>query len=345
MTVHILDPLTDPRWAEFVERHESASVFHSVPWLEAIKRTYGYKPLVYTTTPPSAPLGNGIVLCEVHSWLTGRRIVSLPFSDHCEPLFDSEASSAVIGEEFHRAVKKGKWKYVEVRPQSEMAAFAGSAEQPPSVLHLLDISPPSEEIYKRAHKTCIRNAVKRADRAGIRYESGNSEQLLGIFYRLLIQTRRRHLVPPQPFEWFQNLSACLGNSLKVYIAYYNDQPVAGGVMIYHKKTVVFKYSASDESQSSLGGGVFLAWHAILEAKDAGLVCMDFGRTDLDNPGLIAYKERWGVKSSRLAYLRWSRQQNRHEASERSSGLLKRLVAVMPDSVLEATGRILYRHVG
>ena len=74
---------------EFISRHESASVFHSPPWLEAVRRTYGYTPVVYTTSPPSSPLSNGIVLCQIDSWLTGRRMVSVPFSDHCEPLLDS----------------------------------------------------------------------------------------------------------------------------------------------------------------------------------------------------------------------------------------------------------------
>src|SRR2546430_5296635 len=84
--LYSLDPLEDPRWAEFVQRHPRASVFHTPGWLEALRRTYGYEPVVYTTSLPRAELTNGLVFCRVRSWLTGRRLVSLPFSDHCEPL-------------------------------------------------------------------------------------------------------------------------------------------------------------------------------------------------------------------------------------------------------------------
>jgi len=63
-----------------------ASVFHSRGWLEALKRTYGYEPIVLTTTP-DGPLSNGLVLCRVKTWLS-RRLVSLPFSDHCDPLLN-----------------------------------------------------------------------------------------------------------------------------------------------------------------------------------------------------------------------------------------------------------------
>src|SRR5213594_1479598 len=85
---HRIDPLADPRWVEFVERHPRASVFHTPGWLETLRRTYGYEPVAYTTASPGAELTNGVVLCRVASRITGRRMVSLPFSDHCEPLVE-----------------------------------------------------------------------------------------------------------------------------------------------------------------------------------------------------------------------------------------------------------------
>ena len=72
-----------------VERHPKASVFHTPAWLQALRWTYGDEPVVFTTSPPTAELTNGVVFCRVKSWLTGRRLISLPFSDHCEPLCDS----------------------------------------------------------------------------------------------------------------------------------------------------------------------------------------------------------------------------------------------------------------
>jgi hypothetical protein len=53
---HHLDPTNDSRWAEFVERHPRASVFHTVGWLEALRRTYGYEPVAYTTSSPTGDL-------------------------------------------------------------------------------------------------------------------------------------------------------------------------------------------------------------------------------------------------------------------------------------------------
>src|SRR5207245_503717 len=42
--VYTINPLEDPRWAEFVQRHPRASVFHTPGSLEALRRTYGHEP-------------------------------------------------------------------------------------------------------------------------------------------------------------------------------------------------------------------------------------------------------------------------------------------------------------
>src|ERR1700691_1050981 len=84
--VHEIDPLTDRRWDEFVRRCSQSSVFHTVAWLQALHRTYGCEPIVFSTAPPGTEIENGLVFCRVESWLTGTRLVSLPFSDHCDAL-------------------------------------------------------------------------------------------------------------------------------------------------------------------------------------------------------------------------------------------------------------------
>src|SRR5277367_2778090 len=114
MRFYQIDPTKDPRWAEFVERHPRASVFHSVNWLKALRRTYGYEPAAFTTSSPTGDLENGLVFCRVNSWLTGRRLVSLPFSDHCEPLCDAAEDVNFLIRNLQSSMEHQKWKYLEV---------------------------------------------------------------------------------------------------------------------------------------------------------------------------------------------------------------------------------------
>jgi hypothetical protein len=76
MRFYQVDPTKDVRWAQLVDRHPRASVFHTVGWLQALRRTYGYEPVVFTTSSPTGDLENGLVFCRIKSWLTGRRLVS-----------------------------------------------------------------------------------------------------------------------------------------------------------------------------------------------------------------------------------------------------------------------------
>jgi hypothetical protein len=114
--IHEIDPLSDPRWSEFVDRHPSGSVFHTAPWLELLSATYAYKPAVLTTTGPHGDLLNGIVFCRVQSRLTGNRLVSLPFSDHCEPLVDNPDDLQRLSGGLAALAKLEKCRYVELRP-------------------------------------------------------------------------------------------------------------------------------------------------------------------------------------------------------------------------------------
>ena len=67
MTVYEIDPTRDERWDEFLQKHTDASIFHTRGWLEALRQTYGYAPVAFTTSPPGCRLANGFPFCEISS--------------------------------------------------------------------------------------------------------------------------------------------------------------------------------------------------------------------------------------------------------------------------------------
>src|SRR2546427_772223 len=151
-TAYRIDPLLDPRWAELAERHPRASVFHTPGWLEALRRTYGYEPVAYTTTPLGTELTNGIVLCRVYSRITGRRLVSLPFSDHCEPLIDHPEDLHGLVRCLQRDCAKDGWKYVEIRPRTACAVPPAGLEPAQAFfLHPGRLNLELEELFQRFH--------------------------------------------------------------------------------------------------------------------------------------------------------------------------------------------------
>ena len=84
--------------------------------------------------------------------------------------------------------------------------------------------------------------------------------------------------------------------------------------------------------------------AIQEAKSRELQAFDLGRSDSTNPGLITFKDRLGAARSILTYGRISARRKRPNKSHKLH-FAHRLFAFMPDGMLTAAGRLLYRHVG
>jgi CelD/BcsL family acetyltransferase involved in cellulose biosynthesis len=345
-----IEPLSDPRWDVFLQRHPRASVFHSSAWLEALSRTYGYKAFAYTTSPAGGMLDNAIVFCRVESWLTGRRLVSVPFSDHCEPLVDRYEDWRAVTAAVQLESRREAWRYIELRPLQPLAidTYLHRITIPYS-FHQLDLQPDIQAVLQNFHKSSIQRKIHRAEREGLRYHEGRDQMLLGNFYKLFAATRRRHKLPPQPKAWFRNLIDCFGPQLKIRVAYKDNRAVAAILTIRYKDTLTYKYGGSDSRYNKLGGMQFLFWTAIQEAKSSGLRRVDFGRTDADQQGLITFKNRWGAAQSKLTYYRYSASGNPthlfEPAAKWKSKMARYVIGKLPSSILPVVGQMLYRHVG
>jgi CelD/BcsL family acetyltransferase involved in cellulose biosynthesis len=345
MQTREIDPLRDPSWFALVEKHPRASVFHTPDWLAALQRTYGYEPMALTTSPPGRELANGVVFCRVSSWLTGHRIVSLPFSDHCDPLVDEPAEIGCILAALHGMSKDYRLKYIELRPlESGVGPVPPFRESATFCLHRLDLHPSVDEIFRGLHRDCVRRKIRRAEREGLTYLAGRSDLVLKKFYRLVVLTRRRQLLPPQPLAWFRNLIACMGDKLKMHVASKDGQPVAGILTLAYKSTLVYKYGCSDRRFSNLGGAQLLLWKAIQDAKSNGLREVDLGRSDWSDHGLINFKDRWGAAQSTLKYWKYGGVTDVERQGSRVQ-IARWLVGHMPNGLLSATGDFFYRHVG
>jgi len=333
----------------FLQNHPASSVFHTPGWLEALRRTYGYEPTVFTSASPGEELQNGIVFCRLKDWLRGCRMVSVPFSDHCQPLVDSEENLQFLLGALKQNQKHEKWKYLELRPltarknsQEIQLSFAKGEE---FFFHTLDLRPSLDTIFHNFHKSCVQRKIHRAEREHLEYEAGRSESLLAKFYHLLLLTRRRHQLPPQPLAWFRNLADCLGDRLAISVVSNSSQPIASILTLSFKNSLVYKYGCSDAKYHNLGGMPFLFWKTIQEAKASGVEEFDLGRSEVDNTGLVAFKEHLGAAGSRLEYLRIERHLSRPTVNDWKVRVLRRAFSHMPNPCLKLAGNLFYRYIG
>lgn len=237
------------------------------------------------------------------------------------------------------------WKYVELRPLSRIEQLDRGWQPSRSYcFHELDLTHGLGQIFRALHRDSIQRRIQRAEREGLSYEVGRSQQLVSEFYRLLLITRRRHHLLPQPRAWFRNLVECMGDNVEIRLARKSGTPIAAMLTLRHRSSVIYKYGCSDEKVHNLGAMPFLFWRLIEESKASGTEMIDFGRSDLDHESLITFKNKFGATRKVLNYYRYPR-----ETQARKIGCdgdaIGQFVSILPDSVSSTAGRILYRHMG
>jgi len=301
---------------------------------------------VLTSSPAGETLTDGIVACRIKSWLTGTRIVSLPFADHCDPLFNNAGEGFQLSEGLIQESTKQHCKYLELRPLMEPADLGNKFQASESFyFHELDLRPGLDQLFKSLHKDSIQRKIRRAEKEQVTYEAGSSEQFIQTFYNLLLITRRRHHLPPQPINWFRNLAKNMGDALHIRLAKKNGAAIAALLTLRHGKNIIYKYGCSDGAFHQLGGMPFLFWKLIEEGKATGAESLDFGRSEMENEGLVAFKDKFGTGKRTLTYHRYPQTTKQSAHSWGDSILARKMFSILPDGVLSAAGKILYRHIG
>lgn len=125
----------------------------------------------------------------------------------------------------------------------------------------------------------------------------------------------------------------------------NGNPIAAMLTLRHGSNVVYKYGCSDDQFHNLGGMPFLFWKLIEESKVSSAAEIDFGRSDLDQEGLITFKDRFGTSKKMLSYFRYPQTETGRLTDRWGPRAIQQIVSILPNAALRAAGRVLYRHMG
>lgn len=369
MKVEIIDPTRYLGWDELLLSTPGYSFFHSSAWARVLAESYGYTPL-YFTVLEDGKLRALVPLMEVNSILTGKRGVSLPFTDYCEPIVDGGTQFQDLFKKIIEFGKSSGWKYVGLRggekyliPQSaiRIPQSEGPASVPlaPCALrlaifpsekylgHTLDLSKGEEEIFSNFRDSTRRN-IKKALSQGVVVKIHNDLAAVKEFCRLNSMTRKIHGLPPQPFHFFQRVYDHIISKGAGFVALasHSDKFVAGAIFFHFGDKAIFKYSASDPKYLNLRVNNLIMWKGISWFHQNGYEKLCFGRTELENPGLRQYKMGWGTEEKTLPYFKFDLQKMKfttHHNKRRA--LSSKIFQRIPIPALNLTGSILYRHMG
>jgi CelD/BcsL family acetyltransferase involved in cellulose biosynthesis len=333
-------PITDARWLAFVRGRPDATPFHDPAWAALLGECYDMPVCALALVDESGAVRAGMPVAAAPRLLgRSRRLVSLPFTDAIVPLVGaSDVATFVQAADTYRQARE----FTRIELRGELAGAepaAGSA-----VIHSLSLTSDPEELLRRFSKGKRRD-IRASERSDLRVRRAEREtDVTETFYRLHVDTRRRHGVPVQPKRffrllWHQLLERGLGFSL---IAEQGGEPVASAIFLIGGGQVVYKYAASDAARRSQLPNDLLIWNAIKQSCRDGLTMMDFGRSELTAVGLRAFKSRWGTVESPLTYSTIGAPATpSHRAGE--AGVLAGVLRRSPRLVTRVAGEVLYRY--
>src|SRR5581483_11815693 len=189
---------------DFLAKYASDHFYFNPAWLDLVTSLYGYTPIQLTTTNSSGNLSGFLPLCYMESPLTGRRLVSLPFSDYCPLLAEDEASANQLVDQAIELARQKRVRYLELRAglnetldrRDDLAAGSLYARW------LVKLAPDSTTAWTQL-RPAARRKVKKARSHGVQVRLSESRQDMREYYRLHLLTRtKKHGMPAQPLNFF-----------------------------------------------------------------------------------------------------------------------------------------------
>jgi hypothetical protein len=240
--------------------------------------------------------------------------------------------------------RERSWKYVEVRGSVE-----SHPEAKPSAEffgHTLNLAPEPGKLLESLASP-VRRAIRKAERSGATVQITRTAQGIKDFYRLHVQTRRRHGLPPQPLPFFLNIheEVIKPGAGFVVLATDGGRPVAGAVFFHLGKKAIYKFGASIHDGKEIRANNLVIWEGIKFLSRGGYESLHFGRTSRQNQGLRRFKLGWGTNEEMIQYFRLDPIAEKWmENRETSTGFHNAVFSRMPLVLNRIAGAMIYPHL-
>jgi hypothetical protein len=343
LQMRILDPLHEPGWDHVIALHRDGTCFHTAAWARVLRQTYKHQPF-YLQFFYRRRLAALIPLMEVRSPFTGRRGVCLPFSDLCEPLFFEPDVVGFVRDRLLSFAQQSGWRHLEIRGGRSLQL----APEPVRTFygHTLELSSDCTQMFGR-FASSVRRAIRKADRSEVNAVAVRNREAVGDFYRLHVETRRRHGLPPQSASFFRNIYEHIirpGVGF-IVLAQRRSRIIAAAIFFRFGNNAIYKYGASDNRLQEFRANNLVMWHGIQFLVRIGVKKLHFGRTECENDGLRRFKLSWGTQEEIINYHRVDPSSGRYLTPvRRDSGFHKKVFGRLPLVFNRVAGSIIYPHL-
>jgi hypothetical protein len=252
---------------EFVEDNNGL-IFHETKFNEIASQTFNTKLAYFLAYEEMRLVG----ICPIHSIKKG--ILTITYSNNGSfeiPyggwVFDAKCTSF-----------QSLWNGTSMNPFESFIYSSSFLDDIPEKIKkvskklqtgLVDLGISEEELFNKVVHSKRRNKIRKAEKSGVVIKKHGQEGL-PIYYNLMRDMRKKAGLKEKPFAYYEKiLKAYVPEKAMVSIAYLEDKPLAGVMILGNKNVMHYWQGASTSDFPNLGQGEMLQWDAIKWAKNAG----------------------------------------------------------------------------
>ena len=340
--VQRVDPCTDYRW-NALAAGPGGALFTSPPWITAVSESYGLTPHAHVALDNSGTAIAGAVWTDVRD-MRGERRIALPFCDRADPIVPDLATWEKVSTDAFAADMPFTLRCLATSPALGDGRFTMIGE---AAWHETPLDRTLEELYAMLRSQTRRN-IATAQRAGVEVVLSPDADAIGEYHRLHVQLRKhKYRLLAQPLEFFERVWKAFApdDAIRTALAFVGGRPIAGAVYLVWQDTVYYKFGASLAEFLPLRPNDAIHWQLIRWAHTRDLRALDWGLSDLDQPGLVGYKRKWASREGRICTVNaGGRPVGWHSDTEQTLRLMTELLTdpQVPNAVTERGGSALYR---
>lgn len=344
LTRAVVDPRHDAGWATLMAGPQGG-LFGSPPWISAIADTYGFDMLADLLLDDGDPVA-GLARAQVRDIRAGR-IVSLPFCDYLDPVVGSDAEWAqLVGPALALNLPMQLRVLKSDAPRRDVH-FDAVTEL---MWHSTDLARPVDDLLA-SFRSKARQGARSARRQGVTVTFGSDLDDVHAFHDLHRQTRKRKYgLLAQPYSFFEHMWKQFSglDGILVGLAHHDDEVIAGAIYLFWNDVMYYKFGASVAERLAFRPNDLLAWESMRLGCERGFAKYDWGVSDLDQPGLFAFKRKYATDEGMVTVLRHRPPDHDDPQGAAAAALLGELTQLLtredvPDGVTQRAGELLYRY--
>ena len=296
--VTVVTGIDAAQWDRYVVGHPDASVYHLSAWAGVIQRVFGHRTRYFAAMDGKRLVGI-LPLVLFHAPLFGRFAVSMPFVNYGGIVADTDEAREALLAVAVAHVRAAGSTYLELRHQQRCCPALQARTH--KVAMVLGLEATVEEQWRVLDRK-VRNQVRKAEKEGLRVESGGAE-LLDAFYSVLARNMRDLGSPIQSRELFKDILTTFPERARLFCVWLGATPIAASFVIGHGERLEVPWASAIRTYNPLCPNVLLYWEMLRFAIERRFTAFDFGRST-PQEGTYRFKEQWGARPRQLYWEYW-----------------------------------------